>query len=128
MKSIIKLITRYYKLELLSVLMLMGFSLFSCSNDDDIMKFPLAVNSTAITLPPQGGSTYVSIYSTGSWKVSLPDSIDWASIDKTQGKGNDVIYLRYAENLGGERIATLHLTSDDKAIDVVFTQTEAESN
>jgi hypothetical protein len=128
MKSIIKSITRYYKLGFYSVILLTAFCLFSCNNDDDVLNFPLAVNSTAITLPPQGGSTYVSIYSNGAWKVSLPDSVDWAAIDKTQGKGNDVIYFRYAENLGEERAATLHLTSDDKAIDIVFTQTKAESN
>jgi hypothetical protein len=129
MKSIIKLITRYYRLEFYSIIMLIGFCMSSCDNDKaDVLQFPLAVNSTAITLLPQGGSTYMSVYSTGSWNVSLPDSVDWAAIDKVKGKGNDVVLLRYSENLGEERVATLHLTSGEKAIDVVFTQTKAEDN
>jgi hypothetical protein len=128
MKSIIKSITRYYKIECYSVILLLALIICSCEDDHDSMNFPLAVNSTAITLPPQGGSTYVPIYSTNSWQVSLPDSIDWASLDKKEGEGNGEVLLKYSENLGEERTATLHLTSKDKAIDIVFTQKKEETN
>lgn len=110
MKNIATYLFRTLRARLLPLCAALLFLPAGCEMDSD-MDLPLNVNSNAYTLDKEAGSTRVSIYSTGEWTVRLSEDVDWASIDRLHGSGNEAIVFRYAANYGVPR-----------AVDIVFTR------
>ena len=67
------------------------------------MDLPLAVNSHQISLKSPAGSTHILIYADGPWTVSFGRAVDWASLNKLSGEGNNDIVLTYSANYGISR-------------------------
>jgi len=89
---------------------------FACEKQKPAEPASFSVDKTEIKADPEGGSSSVVITSNVGWTASLSSDQDWATIDKTSGKGNGNVMLTFAENLGDERSAVLTITPDSKDV------------
>lgn len=93
----------------------------SCEKNSDLC-LPLAVNSRQIVLNATGGNTEMEIYSTSDWSVAFDSKIDWASLNRLKGTGNDFIILSYAPNYDVHRAVKLLINTSELADTVKFIQ------
>lgn len=93
----------------------------ACEKDSN-MYLPLAVDSRKIVLESTGGTTEVQIYSTYDWQVAFDEQVDWASLDRLKGTGNDFIRLSYAPNYDIHRAVTLLINANPLKDTVRFIQ------
>lgn len=92
-----------------------------CENDFD-MDLPLAVSADHLSLNSAAGSTHVLVYSTGKWTARFSKNVNWASLDKVEGYGNNEVILTYAENFGISRNLYLIFEKGELADTIVFSQ------
>lgn len=93
----------------------------SCGKNTDL-KLPLAVDSRYIILSTATGNTEVQIYSTDRWDVYFNESVDWASLNRLSGRGNDYVVLSYAANYDIARSVTLFISTPTLSDTVRFVQ------
>ena len=58
------------------------------------LDLPLAVSARDLTLSKDAGSTHVLVYSTGEWTARFTRNVNWASLNKLSGYGNNAYSLR----------------------------------
>ena len=67
------------------------------------LDLPLAVSARDLTLSKDAGSTHVLVYSTGEWTARFTRNVNWASLNKLSGYGNNEIVFTYSANYGVSR-------------------------
>lgn len=87
-------------------------------------KVELGVNHEAINLPSfEEGYCYITVYSNGSWTISLTPETDWARLERHSGEGIGYVRLEYDENLDGvERQTTIVVEGQGKKCEILVTQ------
>lgn len=107
--------------------LMMSLTLQACDKAFDL-KLPLAVDSHKLSLSQEEGSTHILVYADGAWSASFDKDIEWASLDRTSGKGNSEIVFTYTENLGIARQARLILGRGELKDTVYLTQSGPVTN
>lgn len=82
----------------------------------------VALNQKIVELKYGNGSTPVMVYSNTDWDVSLTSHVDWASIDRTHGKGNGEVKFAYSANYGLPRKVGIVITTAEKSDTVMMVQ------
>ena len=103
----------------LTYILMLTVLLASCSQKFE-MSLPLAVNRDEIKLPAGSGSTYLMIYSTGSWTIEGESS--WLTLSRLSGSGNTQVNLSYDANEGLSRESTFTVTGNGKTIGIKISQ------
>lgn len=97
----------------------------SCEMKSD-MEIPLAVDTEALTLGKEGGSTNFSIYSTSDWNVKLSKPVEWMSLSNLRGHGKGNVEISTPPNYGVVRRVDLIIIGGSDTLTVKLTQ-EGES-
>ncbi|MBQ7749681.1 MAG: BACON domain-containing protein [Bacteroidales bacterium] len=77
-------------------------AVFSCDKPFEL-DLPLAVNNHKLTLQKEAGSTHILVYANGPWTAEFSRNIEWASLNKLSGEGNNDLVLSYSANYGISR-------------------------
>lgn len=85
-------------------------TVLSCEDKRFEMDLPLAVNSHKLSLNKEAGSTHILIYADGPWTAGFDKTVDWASLNKLSGSGNNEIVLTFSANYGISRTVGIILT------------------
>lgn len=89
------------------------------------MDLPLAVSSNRVELKKEAGSTHVLVYSSKKWTAKFAEEVDWASIDKNEGEGNNEFVFTYSENYGIARKVDVVLETVSEKETITFIQAGA---
>ena len=100
------------------VLMLVGLSLASCSDDDVNVTFS---QTEFGMVPAEGTILSANIEAAGGWTASSLDP-DWCYVYPNQGTGNGTIHIEVMGNLSEERTGTIVLSSRGKRTEIQVTQ------
>ena len=100
------------------VLMLVGLSLASCSDDDVNVTFS---QTEFGMVPAEGTILSANIEAAGGWTASSLDP-DWCYVYPNQGMGNGTIHIEVMGNLSEERTGTIVLSSGGKRTEIQVTQ------
>lgn len=84
------------------ILLAVAAALQSCDKPFEL-SLPLAVTSNRIDLEQYSGSTHVLVYSTGRWTAALDKEVDWLSLNKVTGVGNNDLVVTFSENYSAAR-------------------------
>lgn len=82
----------------------------------------VAVAQNKVELKYSNGVTPVMIYSDTDWDVSLTSHVDWASIDRTHGRGIGEVKFSYSANYGLPRKVGIVITTAEKCDTVMMVQ------
>ena len=93
-------------------------ALASCDKPFE-MDLPLSVAQRNITLTKEAGSTHVLVYADGAWTASFTEPVEWASLNKRSGYGNNELIFSYSANYGIARKIGIVLAKDELR-DTVF--------
>lgn len=93
-------------------MVLAALLLFSCDKPFE-MDLPLAVNSRKLSLGSAAGSTHILVWSNGNWTAELDRNIEWGSLNKREGAGNNDILFSYSANYGVTRYVRLILANGE---------------
>ena len=77
-------------------------AVFSCDKPFEL-DLPLAVNNHNLTLQKTAGSTHILVYANGPWTAEFSRNVEWASLNKLSGEGNNDLVLSYSANYGISR-------------------------
>lgn len=113
----------------LSALWLLAISavMTGCQKDYEL-DLPLAVTSNEIHLTSAAGSTHILVYADGKWSATLTAPVNWASINKLSGEGNNDIVFSYAANYGVSRKVGVVFRKGDLCDTVMLKQAAGVSN
>jgi len=89
------------------------------------LDLPLAVSTHTVNLKSAAGSTHVLVYSTGRWTAKFTEEVEWASLNKQEGEGNNDFVFTYSENYSIARKVGVILTTDEKCDTINFIQAGA---
>jgi hypothetical protein len=113
----------------LSTLWLLAISVIMTACQDDFeLDLPLAVTSNEIDLTSAAGSTHILVYADGKWSATLTAPVNWASINKLSGEGNNDIVFSYAANYGVSRKVGVVFRKGDLCDTVMLKQAAGVSN
>lgn len=84
----------------------------------------LGVNHEKILLPSfEQGHCFITVFSNGSWTISVTEGSDWAKLGQSSGDGIDYVRLDYTENLTTtERNAKVVVKGQGKECEILITQ------
>ena len=74
----------------------------------------LRVDRTYLKLESEGGEIPIMVYYSGSWNVAIDEDCNWASLDRTSGKGIGTIHFNCEKNSFTARETNLTLSNDKK--------------
>lgn len=87
-------------------------------------KYPsMAVDAEEFPLSIDGGSFAVYVYYDGAWNVSVPEDVDWLTLESASGKGIGYFTVSYDEAIPQDRSTTATVTNDKgERKEIVFSQ------
>lgn len=97
-------------------------SVFAACEKNSDTTVPLGVDTRDVTLTKAGGSTKIMIWSTGQWNLRFENPVEWASLDRLKGAGNNTVTLSYSPNYDVIRQVKVIVESGAQADTVSFTQ------
>lgn len=74
----------------------------------------LAVTSHTLNISQLPGETHIAVYSTGTWKISFDEQVDWASVNRLSGEGLGDFVLSWSANYGTSRKVDILVSRDNK--------------
>ena len=93
----------------------------SCEMKSD-MEIPLGVDTEALVLGQEGGSTNFTIYSTMDWNVKLSKPVEWMSLSALRGHGKGNVEISTPPNYGVVRCVDLLILGGGDTLTVKLTQ------
>lgn len=111
--------TRLY----ICVSMLLGL-LSGCQQPYE-MEVDFALNREELRFTKAESKAYFLVYSTGSWTAEFETSVDWATISRTSGYGNQQIAVDCEKNESVSRGVRLIITNHDGKTKTVYLSQEA---
>ena len=88
----------------------------------------LAVDHAGVDFPYTKGHSYIQVYSTGNWAVSVEASASsWCHLDKSSGSGRGSFRIDVDDNLSGyDRTAVVSVTRDNECKQITVKQKTVE--
>lgn len=86
------------------------------------LDLPLSVAQRKISLTKDAGSTHILVYADGDWTAAFTEPVNWASLNKVSGYGNNDLVFTYSANFGIARRVGIVLAKDELRDTVVLTQ------
>lgn len=90
-------------------------------------QIDLGVSNERIDLPSaEKGHCFITVFSSGSWTISIEPQAGWATLDRKGGDGIGYVRLDFTENYDAEdRSATVVVKGSGKQCQIVVTQPHA---
>jgi len=90
--------------------------------------FAVALDSTGMTVPANGGDYSFGVSANSTWTVTKPDGATWVTLNTATGTGNGVVSFTVSGNdEGSERAATITVTSSGVSREFTVCQSGCES-
>ena len=84
----------------------------------------LAVTSHTLNISQLPGETHIAVYSTGTWKISFDEQVDWASVNRISGEGLGDFVLSWSANYGTSRKVDILVSRRDSKVFLDRMETE----
>lgn len=112
----------HYGMKRLLFLAALPALIWSCQNSFKENWEGLRLDFDSITLSAASTSNPLYIYCDTDWTISVTAGAEWLSVDDLSGSGFCLTHLRYSENNGFSRAATVAVSSAGTTKEIAVTQ------